>query len=255
MQSKMKELWNHSKKLKGVESMSETVEYLLEIKQAKKASKQDFILKQHPKGLGEGSDISSYEERSEANDTKKVDAEKVKADKAEEEKAGKEQHIDATLISSSLTLSSAEYSNQFFNDNPDVSINEVLKDPAEIEKRHHEDQDPPANANKETKKRKKKDFDASSSKKSKDKEDSSKGSSISDTNKMMARMDAMDMKMDTQYKEFQSRSKCNHCGGNYSTADCNDDDTLMSNKEEETFMQTFHRIHFHNDYRDTNGYN
>ncbi|GKD65726.1 reverse transcriptase domain-containing protein, partial [Tanacetum coccineum] len=105
------------------------IEYLLEIKQARKASKQDFILKQRPKGLGEGSsaepevpkgpsgssrssssesgdeieDKSSDEERSEADDTKKVDAEKVKADKAEEEKAGKEQHID------------------------------VLKDPAEIE--------------------------------------------------------------------------------------------------------------------------
>nr|GEX50327.1 hypothetical protein [Tanacetum cinerariifolium] len=37
------------------------------------------------------------------------------------------------LLSSSLTLSSAEYGNQFINDNPDVSINDVLKDPAKIE--------------------------------------------------------------------------------------------------------------------------
>ncbi|GJT94024.1 reverse transcriptase domain-containing protein [Tanacetum coccineum] len=65
------------------------------------------------------------------------------------------------------------------------------------------------------------------------------GSSNSDTNKFMARMDAMTMKMDAQYKEFQSRSKCNHCRGNYSTAYCNDDNTPMSREEEAKFMQTF----------------
>ncbi|GJR22470.1 hypothetical protein Tco_0970997 [Tanacetum coccineum] len=37
------------------------------------------------------------------------------------------------LLSSTLTLSSTEYGNQFINDNPDVSMNDVLKDPAEIE--------------------------------------------------------------------------------------------------------------------------
>ncbi|GKD35294.1 hypothetical protein Tco_1250803, partial [Tanacetum coccineum] len=146
-----------------------------------KASKQDFILKQRPKGLGEGSsaepevpkgpsgrsrssssesgdeieDKSSDEERFEAYDTKKA-----KAEKAKEENAREEQHVDGqggnkqagdvqaevhvfepqtkkpatTLIISGLTLSSAEYGNQFINDNPNVSINfEVLKDPAEIE--------------------------------------------------------------------------------------------------------------------------
>ncbi|GJR27091.1 hypothetical protein Tco_1103323 [Tanacetum coccineum] len=169
---------DHSKKLKGVETMSETARYLLEMKQARKASKDDFILKQRPKGPGEGSsmapevpigpsgsssssssddeieDISSDKERSEANDT-----EKAEADKAEEENTREEQHVDGQggneqagdvqaevhvsepqtekpatiLISSSLTLSSAEYGNQFINDNPDVSIKEVLKDPAEME--------------------------------------------------------------------------------------------------------------------------
>ncbi|GKD20337.1 hypothetical protein Tco_1222040 [Tanacetum coccineum] len=37
----------------------------------------------------------------------------------------------------------------------------------------------------------------------------------------MARMDAMTMKMDAQYKEIQSRL-------NHSTPDCNDDDTPIS---------------------------
>ncbi|GKC58067.1 reverse transcriptase domain-containing protein [Tanacetum coccineum] len=65
------------------------------------------------------------------------------------------------------------------------------------------------------------------------------GSSNSDTNKVMARMDAMTMKMDAQNKEIQSRAKCNHCRGNQSTTDCNDDDTPMSHEEEAKFMQTF----------------
>ncbi|GJR41915.1 reverse transcriptase domain-containing protein [Tanacetum coccineum] len=65
------------------------------------------------------------------------------------------------------------------------------------------------------------------------------GNSNSDTDKIMARMDAMTMKMDAQYKEIQSRAKCNHFGGNHSTADCNDDDTPMSREEEAKFMQTF----------------
>ncbi|GJY55305.1 hypothetical protein Tco_0454420 [Tanacetum coccineum] len=72
-----------------------------------------------------------------------------------------------------------------------------------------------------------------------------KSISNSDTDKIRARMDAMNMKMDAQYKEIQSCAKCNHCGGNHSTTDCDDDD-----EEEEKFMQTFRRTRFHNDYRD-----
>nr|GEZ48622.1 integrase, catalytic region, zinc finger, CCHC-type, peptidase aspartic, catalytic [Tanacetum cinerariifolium] len=56
--------------------------------------------------------------------------------------------------------------------------------------------------------------------------------SNSDTGKIMEIIDA-------HYKEIQSRAKCNHRGGNHSTADCNDDDTPMFRKEEEKFMQTF----------------
>ncbi|GJT31725.1 hypothetical protein Tco_0922144, partial [Tanacetum coccineum] len=145
--------------------------------QARKASKDDFILKQRPKGPGKGSgvapevpsgpsgssssscsesdneieDILSDDERSEAGDMEKIEEvedDKVNDDKAKEEKVAKEQIRDnqaknsvlepqvekpaVPLISSSLTLSSVEYGNQFINDNPDVSINEVLKDLAEI---------------------------------------------------------------------------------------------------------------------------
>ncbi|GJS48640.1 hypothetical protein Tco_0598761 [Tanacetum coccineum] len=67
------------------------------------------------------------------------------------------------------------------------------------------------------------------------------GSSISDTDKIMARMDAMTMKIDAQYKDFQSRSK-------QSTLD--DDDIPMSREEKSKFMQTFCRTRFYNDYRD-----
>ncbi|GJY83140.1 hypothetical protein Tco_0496516 [Tanacetum coccineum] len=70
-----------------------------------------------------------------------------------------------------------------------------------------------------------------------------KGSSNSDTDKIMARMDAMTMKMDAQYKYIQSRS-------NLPTPDYNDDDTAMSREEKAKFMQNFQRIRFYNDYRD-----
>ncbi|GJT10304.1 hypothetical protein Tco_0857346 [Tanacetum coccineum] len=70
-----------------------------------------------------------------------------------------------------------------------------------------------------------------------------KGSINSDTDKIMARMDAMTMKIETQYKELQSRS-------NNSNSDCNDDDIPMSREEEAKFIQTFRRTRFYNDYRD-----
>ncbi|GJT88017.1 hypothetical protein Tco_1069734 [Tanacetum coccineum] len=57
-------------------------------------------------------------------------------------------------------------------------------------------------------------------------------SSNSDTDKIMARMDGMNIKMDAQYKEFQSLSK--QLNPNY-----NDDDRHMSREEEAKFMQTF----------------
>nr|GEY59045.1 reverse transcriptase domain-containing protein [Tanacetum cinerariifolium] len=67
------------------------------------------------------------------------------------------------------------------------------------------------------------------------------GSSNSDTNKIMARIDAKTMKMDAQYKDFQSHSK---------QSNLDDDDIPIACEEEANFMQTFHHTHFYNDYRD-----
>ncbi|GJU78551.1 hypothetical protein Tco_1275621 [Tanacetum coccineum] len=67
------------------------------------------------------------------------------------------------------------------------------------------------------------------------------GSSNSDTDKIIARIDAMAMKMDAQYKDFQSRSKQPYL---------DDYDIPMSCEEEAKFMQTFRRTRFYNDYRD-----
>ncbi|GJX49005.1 reverse transcriptase domain-containing protein [Tanacetum coccineum] len=53
-----------------------------------------------------------------------------------------------------------------------------------------------------------------------------------DTYKIMARMDAITIKMDAQYKELQSHVK-------QPTPDLNDDDIPMSREEEAKFMQTF----------------
>ncbi|GJX71373.1 hypothetical protein Tco_0308544 [Tanacetum coccineum] len=70
-----------------------------------------------------------------------------------------------------------------------------------------------------------------------------KGSSNSDTDKIMARIDAMSMKMDTQYKEFQTRSK-------QPIPDHNDDDTPMSREKKAKFMKTFRQTRFYNQYHD-----
>ncbi|GJU10861.1 reverse transcriptase domain-containing protein [Tanacetum coccineum] len=69
------------------------------------------------------------------------------------------------------------------------------------------------------------------------------GNSNSDTNKIIAQMDAMIVKMDAQYKELQSRAK-------QLTPDLDDDDMPMSREEEAKFMKTFHKTRFYNDYRD-----
>ncbi|GJV48834.1 hypothetical protein Tco_1439046 [Tanacetum coccineum] len=69
------------------------------------------------------------------------------------------------------------------------------------------------------------------------------GSSNSDTNKIMARMDAMTLKMDAQYKELQTHAK-------KTNPDLNEDDIPMSREEEDKFMQTFRKTRFYNDYRD-----
>ncbi|GKB01403.1 hypothetical protein Tco_0829447 [Tanacetum coccineum] len=69
-----------------------------------------------------------------------------------------------------------------------------------------------------------------------------KGSSNSYIDKIMARMDAMTMKIGARYKNFQSRSK-------QPNPDHNDDDIPMSREEEAKFMQTFRRTRFYNDYR------
>ncbi|GKA56917.1 hypothetical protein Tco_0755989 [Tanacetum coccineum] len=47
-------------KLKGVETMSSTAQFLLDMKKVKKASKDDYTIQQHPKGPGEGSIIVPY---------------------------------------------------------------------------------------------------------------------------------------------------------------------------------------------------
>nr|GEU93057.1 reverse transcriptase domain-containing protein [Tanacetum cinerariifolium] len=68
--------------------------------------------------------------------------------------------------------------------------------------------------------------------------------SNTDTKKIMARMEAMTIKMDTQYKEMKSRSD--------SALEYNEDDQPMNPEEEAKFMQTFKRTRFYNDYRDSN---
>ncbi|GKC91181.1 hypothetical protein Tco_1151830 [Tanacetum coccineum] len=69
------------------------------------------------------------------------------------------------------------------------------------------------------------------------------GSSNTNTDKIMARIDAMTIKMDAQFKELQSRAK-------KTKPDLDDDDIPISREEEAKFMQTFCKTRFYNDYRD-----
>ncbi|GJY69371.1 reverse transcriptase domain-containing protein [Tanacetum coccineum] len=69
------------------------------------------------------------------------------------------------------------------------------------------------------------------------------GSSNSNTDKIMARMDAMTLKMDAQYKELQNHAK-------KTKPNLDEDDIPMSREEEAKFMQTFRKTRFYNDYRD-----
>ncbi|GJQ89671.1 hypothetical protein Tco_0000810 [Tanacetum coccineum] len=69
------------------------------------------------------------------------------------------------------------------------------------------------------------------------------GNSNSDTDKIMARMDTMTIKMDAQYKDLQSHAK-------QPTPNLDDDDIPMSREEETKFMQTFRKTNFYNHYRD-----
>ncbi|GJT01380.1 hypothetical protein Tco_0822549 [Tanacetum coccineum] len=72
---------------------------------------------------------------------------------------------------------------------------------------------------------------------------SDEGSSNSNTDKIIARMDAMTLKMDARYKELQTHAKKTKPG-------LDEDDIPMSREEEAKFMQTFRKTHFYNDYRD-----
>nr|GEV49409.1 reverse transcriptase domain-containing protein [Tanacetum cinerariifolium] len=70
-----------------------------------------------------------------------------------------------------------------------------------------------------------------------------KGPSKTNSDKILARMDAMTIKLDAQYKELQSRAK-------HPTPDLDKDNMPMSHEKEAKFMQTFRKTRFYNGYRD-----
>ncbi|GJU38764.1 hypothetical protein Tco_1191721 [Tanacetum coccineum] len=132
---------------------------------AKKASKDDYIIKQHPKGPGEGSSVvldihgdqgASYgnlssksddeegfmstndEESQEKSDDERMmfDNSDVDAWKKQAEKihvADPKKKKSEIPPSPSQTLSSAEYGTQLTNDNVVISMNDILQDPVETE--------------------------------------------------------------------------------------------------------------------------
>ncbi|GJW51238.1 hypothetical protein Tco_0092589 [Tanacetum coccineum] len=157
---------DHRKKLKGLETLYEAAQYHLNMKKARKASDHVFFIQQLAKGSREGygvtldvpdelvfkssnkgagvtpevldkpSDYSSssssdfkfgVEDISRDNEPAGDAQVDVQMTEAQPEKP------EATLISSHQTLSSAEFTSQFLNDNPHITVNDMLKDPVEPE--------------------------------------------------------------------------------------------------------------------------
>ncbi|GKD53991.1 hypothetical protein Tco_1287378 [Tanacetum coccineum] len=157
---------DHRKKLKGLETLYEAAQYHLNMKKARKASEHVFFIQQLAKGSREGygvtldvpdelvfkssnkgagvtpevldkpSDYSSssssdfkfgVEDISRDNEPAGDAQVDVQMTEAQPEKP------EATLISSHQTLSSAEFTSQFLNDNPHITVNDMLKDPVEPE--------------------------------------------------------------------------------------------------------------------------
>ncbi|GJW23419.1 hypothetical protein Tco_0034041 [Tanacetum coccineum] len=137
---------DHSKKLKGVERMSETIEFL---KGPNKGSGVTPVVLDEPSGSLSSSSLESddeikdifSDEDDKATKEKDVDEQAVddqlideQAEKVQVEESIAEPHVEKTTIphpSSNQTLSSVEYGNQFILDNPDLLINDVLKEPVE----------------------------------------------------------------------------------------------------------------------------
>ncbi|GJT91044.1 hypothetical protein Tco_1079889 [Tanacetum coccineum] len=148
-----KEDLDHSKKLKRVERMSEIEEFLLQLKKARKKCKQDFIVQQPPRGSNEGSGVTpevldglnlkgsnegsgvnlavldepsgSSSSSSSDSDDEVEDISSEDDDKATKEKVDDAQDKDEQAI--------IEQPENFINDNPDVSLTDVLKEPMEHE--------------------------------------------------------------------------------------------------------------------------
>nr|GEV49490.1 hypothetical protein [Tanacetum cinerariifolium] len=79
------------------------------------SKKHEFFIQQRPRGSGEG---SGNEEAGDAQADVRMTEPLV-------------EKLEATKVSFSLTLSSAEFTSMDLNDNPDMTVNDVLKDPVE----------------------------------------------------------------------------------------------------------------------------
>nr|GEY81478.1 hypothetical protein [Tanacetum cinerariifolium] len=154
---------DHSMKLKGLETLFEATQLKVHLKKVQKANKDYFFIQQRSKGSVE--DISSDEAKvtKKADNTKIAYAEKDTKDQVDDEQVVEKQargeehcanqggnepagdaqaHVQiskaqlqkpkATLISSSQTLSSIEFTNKF-NKPAEVNLSNILKDPIEPE--------------------------------------------------------------------------------------------------------------------------
>ncbi|GJS14075.1 hypothetical protein Tco_0408547 [Tanacetum coccineum] len=114
---------DYSQKLKGLETISEAAQFKLNMKKARKANRHDFFIQYVQEA--QVKDLAREEKNGDSQQGNVVQACVALADVHKTEPLL--ENPEATKVSSSLTLSAAEFTSQFLNDNPEMTVNDVLK--------------------------------------------------------------------------------------------------------------------------------
>ncbi|GKG14969.1 hypothetical protein Tco_0354569, partial [Tanacetum coccineum] len=91
--------FDHSKKMKGLETLSVAAQFKLDMKKAQKASKVNFIILQHPKGSSEESGVTPEvpDEPSDASSSSSSDLKIAFKDISSDDDEVTEKHDEVTM--------------------------------------------------------------------------------------------------------------------------------------------------------------
>nr|GEV46554.1 hypothetical protein [Tanacetum cinerariifolium] len=125
------EALDHSQKLKGIDTLSSAAQLVSDLIFLVDQAAQVLVLKMKPKifPVTKKSKLMNIKLKKEKKEEQAGDKQPV-----DEQAGGGQAYVPNPEVgnhSSSLTLSFAEYGNQFINENPDVLVNDILKDRTE----------------------------------------------------------------------------------------------------------------------------